>query len=182
MGMILKPQDVLVVLKLVALGGEPWSYNSLALELAMSPSEVHGAVKRILAARLAVRFDDEIRPHISHLMDFLLYGVPYVFVPDRGELLRGMATGYAASPMEGQFVLGDEPPPVWPDAEGEVRGLAFSPLYKSAPKAARNDQALYELLVLVDGVRGGRARERDFASKELRRRLEGYGQGEKPKS
>jgi hypothetical protein len=31
---------------------------------------------------------------------------------------------------------------------------------------------LYELLALVDAVRGGRARERDLAIKELRKRLE----------
>ncbi|VAW78000.1 hypothetical protein MNBD_GAMMA15-805 [hydrothermal vent metagenome] len=72
------------------------------------------------------------------------------------------------------FVSSNEPPPVWPDPEGEVRGIAFSPLYKSAPKAARADPEFYELLVLVDGIRAGRARERDIASKELRARLQGY--------
>jgi hypothetical protein len=65
-----------------------------------------------------------------------------------------------------------EPPPVWPHPEGEVRGLEFSPLYKSAPNAARKDQKLYEWLALIDAVRGGRARERDLAIKELRSRLE----------
>ncbi|MEG7523780.1 MAG: hypothetical protein M3H12_11860 [Chromatiales bacterium] len=52
--------------------------------------------------------------------------------------------------------------------------MEFSPLYKSAPGAAKRDPALYELLVLVDAIRGGRARERELAIKELRARLEQY--------
>jgi hypothetical protein len=56
-----------------------------------------------------------------------------------------------------------------------VRGESFSPLYKSAPYAAKNDSELYQLLALVDGIRGGRAREREIAKKELKIRLEQYG-------
>ena len=76
--------------------------------------------------------------------------------------------------MKEYFIDSTEPPSVWPDPEGEVRGLAFSPLYKLAPQAARSDEKLYELLVLVDALRGGRAREREIASKELRTRLDRY--------
>jgi hypothetical protein len=173
--MILKPQDLLLLLKLVALGDKSWSYNRLAVELAMSPSEVHGAAKRVLAARLAVRIGDVIRPNISNLEEFLLHGMQYVFAPDRGELTRGVPTAHAAPPLDGVVVPDDEPPPVWPDPEGGMRGMAFSPLYKSAPKAAQNDPILYELLVLVDGLRGGQARERELARQELRKRLEDYG-------
>ena len=43
------------------------------------------------------------------------------------------------------------------------------------PKAAKNDPALYQLLALVDAIRGGRAREREIAKKELRQILEHYG-------
>jgi hypothetical protein len=49
--------------------------------------------------------------------------------------------------------------------------MAFSPLYKLAPGAAREDERLYELLVLVDAIRGGRARERELAIRELKKRL-----------
>lgn len=75
----------------------------------------------------------------------------------------------------------EEPPPIWPDPEGEVRGIGFSPLAKSAPQAARLDPALYELLALVDAIRAGRARERDIAARELSKRLEAYGQGKQSK-
>ncbi|MDV3237540.1 MAG: hypothetical protein LOY58_01645 [Gammaproteobacteria bacterium] len=172
--MQLKPQDILVLLKLIALGRVPWSYAGLAAQLAMSPSQLHAAVKRALAAQLAVREGDAIVPHTRNLEEFLVHGLKYVFMPERGEMTRGMPTGYAAPPLSGHFVESGEPPPVWPDAEGDVRGAAFAPLYGPAPRAARLDAQLYELLVLVDAIRGGRARERDFAVNELRRRLENY--------
>ncbi|MBE9537232.1 MAG: hypothetical protein IMF07_08635 [Proteobacteria bacterium] len=172
--MILKPQDILVLLKLVALekeGDASWSYNNLAVDLSLSPSEVHAAIKRSLAARLAIKQQEKIVPSKQGLADFICHGIRYVFVPDRGEIVRGMPTGFAALPLSRLISQSDEFPPVWPDPEGEVRGVAFSPLYKSVPKAAKKDKALYELLVLVDGIRGGRAREREFAIKELKQRL-----------
>lgn len=177
--MILKPQDVMVVLKLVALGDQAWTYNRLAIELGMSPSEVHSAVKRALSAGLALQKTGEIIPNIRNLDEFLVHGVRYVFVPERGQMSRGMLTAHAGPPLHQSFVHGQEPPPVWPSAEGEDRGIEFSPLYKSAPEAARRDPLLYELLVLVDAIRGGRAREREMATKELRKRLEQYGESAK---
>ncbi len=180
--MILKPQDILVLLKLIAIGRKAWSYSALALELGMSQSEVHSALKRTLQSGLAVKRDEAIIPNIRNLEEFLIHGIQYVFVPERGALSRGMPTIHAAPPLDSDIVSDQEPPPVWPDAEGEVRGMTFSPLYKSVPKAARADQTLYELLVLIDALRGGQARERDIASKKLRKRLEKYEKEAKPKS
>lgn len=179
--MILKPQDILVLLKLVAQGDRPWSYNGLAIELGMSPSEVHGAIKRAIAANLAVEIDRHIQPNFRNLEEFLVHGIRYVFIPERGEITRGIPTAHAASPLSDLIVPDQEPLPVWPDPEGEVRGTLFSPLYRSAPEAARKDQVLYELLALVDALRGGRAREREMAAKELTRRLIIHESSAKPK-
>ena len=172
---ILKPQDVLVMLKLVALGQRPWSYARLAVDLGMSPSQLHSAVRRALAAQLAVKKEDAIKPHIRNLEEFLVHGLRYVFVPQMGQPTRGMPTSYAAPPLEAHFTKSAELPPVWPDPQGTVRGVEFAPLYKLAPQAARADPALYELLVLVDAIRGGRAREHNLAIKGLGKRLAQYG-------
>ena len=169
--MNLKPQDIFFLLKLVAMGKKHWSFNSLALELGMSPSEVHAAANRVQEARLAVKKEGSIMPNKRNLEEFLLHGIQYVFVPERGGMNRGMLTAHAVEPLVSEFIKDIEPPPVWPDPEGEVRGESFSPLYKSAPKAARNDPKLYMLLALVDAIRGGRAREREMAKNELRKFL-----------
>ncbi len=172
--MLLKPQDILVVLKLVAMGQKPWSYAGLAMELGISPSQLHAAIKRALAAKLAVHKGDVIVANVRNLEEFLIHGLKYAFVPEHGEMTRGIPTGYAAPPLDKHFASGGEPPPVWPDPEGETRGAAFSPLYSLAPQAARSDPQLYELLVLADAIRGGRAREREIAIKELKERLKHY--------
>jgi len=50
--------------------------------------------------------------------------------------------------------------------------MSFTPLHKNVPQAALEDAKLYELLALVDALRDGRARERELAGHELKRRLE----------
>jgi hypothetical protein len=172
--MALKPQDVMVLLKLVSIGNISWSYNGLAVELGMSPSEVHAAAKRALAAQLAVKREDRLVPNIRNLEEFLVHGIRYVFFPEWGGLTRGMPTLFAASPLAEKIVPSAEPVPVWPDPDGEAWGSSFSPLYKSAPKAARADPGLYELLILVDAIRGGKTRERNIGIKEISNRFTRY--------
>ncbi len=111
------------------------------------------------------------RPNISALEEFLVHGVKYAFPAERGELTRGVPTSYAAPPLKNHISPGSDPPPVWPDPEGAVRGVAFEPLYPTVPVAAKRDASLYELLALVDAIRDGRARERTIAEKELVKRL-----------
>ena len=82
-----------------------------------------------------------------------------------------MPIGYAAQPLRELIVQPDDPPPVWPDPEGQVRGYEFSPLYNSVPRACKIDLKLYELLALVDAIRDGRARERKIAIKEIQSRI-----------
>lgn len=177
--MNLKPQDVLFLLKLVVKDEEPWTFNELAIELGMSPSEVHGAASRTVAARLAIKDEKRVRPNIRNLLEYLIHGIQYSFIPDRGGMNRGVPTAYAAAPLIDRFVSDSEPPPVWPDPNGKIRGESFSPLYKSVPVAAKKDSKLYELLALVDAIRGGKAREREMAKKEIKKRFGKYDQSSK---
>lgn len=97
----------------------------------------------------------------------------YTFPAEPGAMTRGVPTHYAASPLKQHLEQGPEPPPVWPYSQGTTRGYSYAPLHKNVPKAALDDPRLYELLALVDGLRDGKACERDLAIKELRKRLEG---------
>jgi hypothetical protein len=167
--MILKPQDVVIMLKLVVRGDGEWSYPSLSYELSMSASEVHAGVKRAVAAGL-MDLHRKI-PLKGNLIEFIIHGVKYAYPPDRGGITRGMPTGYAALPLRELIIQPDEPPPVWPDPEGQVRGYEFSPLYSSVPRACEIDHRLYELLALIDAIRDGRARERKIAIEEIQSRI-----------
>jgi hypothetical protein len=167
--MILKPQDIFILLKLVAIDKDQWSYTSLAGDLFMSASEIHAGLRRAVVAHLMD--SQRVQPQKKALEEFLIHGVKYAFPPDRGGLTRGIPTGYAARPLKDIISQTHEPPPVWPDPEGDTRGYEFSPLYKSVPRAALKDKILYELLAIVDAIRDGRAREREIAIKELKIRL-----------
>lgn len=166
--MVLKPQDLVIALKLTLLGPGAWTYESLAKDLAMSPSEAHNGVKRLIQAKLLTPNRAVIR---ESLREFLVHGVRYAFPPSLGGKARGVPTAHAAEPLAAQIQASDEDPPVWPCAEGTMRGQSFSPLFRSVPQVALKDRALYELLALADAVRGGRARERELAAKMLGERL-----------
>ncbi|MFT3926381.1 MAG: hypothetical protein QM778_27805 [Myxococcales bacterium] len=166
----LKPQDLLVLLKLAAVGKAPWSYASLAKSLYMSPSEVHAALGR--AAHSGLYNRSERRPIRAALEEFVLHGARYAYAPVRAGVARGVPTSHAAPVLAGKIVSSsDDLAPVWADEEGSVRGESIEPLYPSAPRAAREDPKLYELLALVDALRIGRARERKLAETLLRQRL-----------
>lgn len=166
----LRPQDIVVVLKLVGAQKHRPTYAQLANDLFMSPSEVHASVRRARAAKLLLGPELGDKPNVRALEEFLIHGVKYAFPPQKGAMTRGLPTSHAADPMK-RMVTQEEPAPVWPFDKGSKRGYAFLPLYKRAPEAALKDRHLYELLALVDAIRGGAARERDIATRELSKRL-----------
>jgi hypothetical protein len=184
MSMLLHPQDVVVLLKLVAnrKASKRSTYAKLSEDLFMSTSQVFRSVKRTEAAQLiiapAISPDSReelprLWPNSSgNLKEFLIHGVKYAFPVERGGPTRGILTAGAAPPLNQQLDEYFPLPPVWPYPEGSVRGIGFSPLHENVPQAALRDQTLYELLALVDAIREGRAREREIAIRELTARID----------
>lgn len=167
----IKPQDVLVALELIANPEVSWSYPTLASEIHLSVSETFASAHRLIGMQLLQGGIAAPQLDRRGIYRFLIHGVRYAFPAERGGLTRGMATSVGAPPLNRLLVGKSEPPPVWPLAQGKVRGYEFQPLYKSVPLAASRDGKLYELLALVDALRDGRVRERSLASHELAVRL-----------
>lgn len=168
---VLKPQDLLVALKIVVNEERVITFAELGRELSMSTSEVHAATQRAEISRLVTREYGQLLPVRSSLQEFILHGVKYAFPALLGGITRGMATGISAPPLKNSFAQNEMLSSVWPDAQGKERGLSLQPLYPSVPAAARADLHLYEFLVLVDAIRAGAAREREIATSELMKRL-----------
>src|SRR5580700_3661509 len=98
----IKPQDLLVALKLIAHPDEEWTYKGLASSLGMSQSEVHGAVKRLVRSRLYNSITRRIvRPHLREL---LVHGIRYMFPATEGEPARGVPTAWSVPPLAGKIV------------------------------------------------------------------------------
>lgn len=165
---MLKPQDIVIALKILAKQEQPWSQGGLAVELGMSASEVNGGIKRAIFSGLLQKKHNKVIPNKKALEEFILHGLKYVFPAERGEPTRGLAAAYAAPVFQGQFVIGEELPPVWPYAEGDVKGFDLKPLYKCVPFAVKNDPVLYDYMAIVDALRSGRVREVAAAQKLLK--------------
>ena len=160
----MRPQDVVVLLKILLLENTTWQSKDLARDLELSPTEISFSLKRCQYARLLDHTGRTVARRTY--TEFLLYGLPVVFPTQPGALVRGMPTAHSAAPLREQLVA--EQVYVWPDAESEDWGYAVTPLYPRVPAAARADAQLYALLALLDALRVGRPRERALAGDLIR--------------
>lgn len=163
----ISPLDIVILLKIIALGDSPWLQSNLAESLHISQSEVSKSLMRSKYASLL----DVSSKKVSRLalMEFLQYGIRYIYPQQPGALVRGIVTGHSAPPLN-KIIISEEPY-VWPSAKGTVRGQSIIPLYPSVIEAVKSDHKLYELLALVDAIRVGKAREKDIAIQELKVRI-----------
>jgi hypothetical protein len=153
-----------------------YSYTTRALELqtGISKTQINLSLKHCIDIGLA-RPDRKIgvpRANTKALLEFIVYGLKYVFPARPGELTRGIATGFAAPVLDKSLIGSGEHVPVWPYARGKTMGTKIEPLFKSAADAARKDPEMYALLALVDTIRLGQPRERNLAIALLQERLE----------
>ncbi len=166
-------QDIALLLKLATQNDPQVPSKNLAESLFISPSEVTKSLKRSAESGMIHIANGEKRVNRSALVEFLSHGFKYVFPPAKGSLVRGVPTSASAEPLKSRFVDDSEPPEVWPYVEGKVRGIAFAPLYKGAPRAALRDPKIYAMLALCDAIRGGRTRERNLAIELLGKEIHG---------
>lgn len=163
----LKPQDILILLKIISDNNPKWNQRPVAESLGLSQSEVSESVARSKYAGLLDPAGKTVMK--MALMDFLQYGLPYVFPQKPGAVVRGVPTSHSASPLKEQVQSSENY--VWPYGKGAIRGHSIMPLYPSVPKAVLKDETLHELLALVDALRVGRAREKELAIVELKKRF-----------
>lgn len=163
----MRPQDIVILLKIAIKRDQSWTMKDLSRELEISASEVSESLNRSFIAGLL--FQNKKQVMRQALMDFLQYGLRYVYPQQPGALVRGVPTAHAAPPLSDHIV--GETLYVWPHHEGSQRGQAIEPLYPSVPVACMQDDAFYEVMALADALRVGRARERNIAVEELKKRI-----------
>lgn len=163
----IRPQDIVVLLKIASQQDEPWLQIPIAKQLGLSQSEMSKSLNRSKYAGLIDESGRKVRR--LALVDFIQYGLPYVFPQRPGSIVRGVPTAHSAPPLNDQMLSDDDY--VWPYAKGSARGQSITPLYKTVPEAVQNDSALHELLALVDAIRLGNAREKKLAISEVKSRI-----------
>ncbi len=162
----MRPQDIVVLLKIIVKGDGLWQNKDLAAELYISPAEITESLNR---SGLAGLIDSEKKKKVyrQSLMEFLEHGLHYVFPALAGSLANGLYTAHSHPYMQSRFQ--SEFNYVWSDPRGEVRGLSIEPLYKKQVGAAKLDSTLYLMLALIDVIRVGKVRETKVAIDELKK-------------
>jgi hypothetical protein len=161
----MRPQDVVLLLKILIVPASDWQYRDLAASLYLSISEVSESLNR---SHIAGLVDESKRKvHRQSLMEFIRYGLPYVFPQVPGTMVTGIPTAHSYPFYAGLFK--SDMNYAWPDDNGNMRGLAIQPLYGSIVKAVKQDELLYKSLASIDIIRVGRTRELKVAIEELQK-------------
>jgi hypothetical protein len=165
--LVLKPQDLLLALKIAVNAEREFLLTDLSSELSIAVSLIHGSVLRAEQARLLSRATGSIRVSPSALKEFVIHGAKYCFPGQLGALSRGLPTAVGGPVLAPLFEASGSLPPVWPDPEGDSWGPSLAPLHPSVSVAVKRDAKLYEVLSLLDALRVGAARERELALTHL---------------
>ncbi len=165
----LKPQDVVLLNKLIANPNKDYRISDLSYELGISGAEISHSFYRLQRSELINPIDR--KPLRQNALEFLLHGLRYVFPAKLEAVANGVPTAHSALPLSKKISSAKNDQYIWPYSEGEVRGHSIIPLYPSVPEACMRDENLHELLALCDGIRVGRARERKLAKEELEKRI-----------
>jgi len=167
----MRPQDVVILLKMITLHNRVWTFAEIANALQISEAEVSYAMERNKLAGLVN--PDKNKVNKLAMREFLIYGVKYVFPPQVGHSARGIATAHSAPPVKDYITEGNEHY-VWAYYKGTKRGNTIVPLYPKIPKIIENQSELYEFLTIIDTLRIGKKREMEIAVNELDKRLNAY--------
>ena len=161
----MRPQDIVILLKMLTIEISSWQYRDLASSLSISISEVSESLNRSHSAGLV----DESRRKVYrlNLMEFIEHGLHYVFPQQPGRMVTGIPTAHSHPFYQNQFV--SEIQYAWEDENGTIRGLSIEPLYKTVVQAARQDELLYKILASIDIIRVGRTRELKVALAEMKK-------------
>lgn len=165
----MRPQDIAVLLKIIV-SPSNWMNKDIAEALYLSPAEVSYSLQRSALAELT----DPSKKKIMRkaFLEFIQYGLPYVFPAIKGPITVGVPTAFS-SPVMSRHLMTNQSSVivVWPYPEGETRGESITPLYPNAVKAALADPELYELFALVDTIRIGKIREKEIALSLLKEKF-----------
>ncbi len=135
----MKSRDILLLLKLISLQHHENQLNGIKNlssqpELWQSRNMPEGEVLKQQGSITIKRCTDiglakkdrkygVPRTNKKSLLEFIIYGIKYVFPARMGELTRGIATSFSAPMLNDKLFSSGELIPVWPDERAKSKGL-----------------------------------------------------------
>jgi hypothetical protein len=162
-----QPQDVALLVKLLAKKSEEWRQVDVAGEMGLSQGEIAKSLQRLIRAGLV----NGKRPNRTAALELIIHAVKYVFPVRLGALAVGVPTGISSPAHVKMVVQNGDDVFVWASPLGKKRGQAIEPFYSKLAEAALKDKEFYNLMSAIEILRVGRARERKLAEQYLQKRL-----------
>lgn len=160
----LKSEDILVLLKLIAVEPFHKDLTFLSQELGHDPHEIINSLSRLRTSNL---IEDKTHKVIIHnFKQFLFDQLHTQFPTSPGKLTQGMLTG--AKP-DFYFAVGLSYTSiwVWPHPDYPHKGYEIQPLSQQCCFAAANDPRLRKLLAVTETIRVSGLKARKWAETEL---------------
>jgi hypothetical protein len=159
----MRPQDIVVVLKIVLKRNNEWQMKDLSNELSISLSEVSESINRSVIAGLIA--NDKKTVLKQSLLEFIKFGLKYVFPVKPGGMIVGLPTAHSNEIIKKEIISKEVY--VIPYFEGSTKGFEIEPLYAKLPIACSKDPELCLVIGLIDCLRIGKNREVQIAHREL---------------
>ncbi len=166
---VLEQKGIIEFSEIEVYRGSLYTVRGLEKTTGISKTQIADSIKRCMDIGLAKKDRKYGVPRTNKkaLLEFIIYGIRYVFPVRMGELTRGIATSFSAPVLNERLFSSGELIAVWSDERAKSKGLKVILFFHTVPHAVRQDGDLYAMLALVDAIRLGNQREATLAANML---------------
>ncbi len=179
---MIKGQDIIILL-LIRLHPEvSWTHAAISQATGLSLSQCHLSLNRLRESGLLSKgMSASWNAPEARFIEFIIHGFKYVFPPKIGMRARGIPTAHSAPFLADTFRNSNTQDYVWPDPQGTHKGNSLEPIHPCQLRFVRGkptmeslkNREMYELLVCLDLLRIGGARERNWAAETIKGKIHG---------
>lgn len=167
----IKSQDIVVLGKLIT--DEKWpSQKDIAISLGLSQSEISHSLKTLEQVGLINSGQRNVNK--LAVTEFIVHALKFFYPSEKHGVGRGISVG-PSSAYFNKRVHSDEFHYVWPDPNGDTKGILISPLLPQLTTSIRENEKLLLFLNIIEVFRGlGGVRHLQVAQKALKEILDEY--------
>lgn len=162
---IIKPQDVVILGKI--LSEKVWpSQKEIGDSLKISQAEISHALKTLDQIGLINLSTKKINQ--LAVIEFITHALKFIYPIEKKGTGRGILIGPSSLTFKGK-VQPDEYNYIWPDPNGESKGIIVTPLIPELSSCVKENEKLFTYLNVIEIFRGlGGVRYRQEAQKILK--------------
>ena len=147
---VIKPQDVVILGRLISEKVWP-SQKEIGDSLKLSQAEISHALKTLDQVGLINLTTKKINK--LAVTEFITHALKFLYPIEKKGTGRGILIGPSSSTFKGK-VQSDEYNYIWPDPNGDSKGIVVTPLLPELSNSVKENDILYTFLNVVEIFRG----------------------------